>query len=191
MASNPDIEQTTGMLLQMSSGDESAAGRLMPLVYDRFRSLARSYLARKPFGIAIQPTELVHEAFLKLVDQKRVDWKCRSHFFAIGAIAMRRILVDEARSRVAQKRGGEFKRVEFDEALGIAAQTSDDLLAIEDALKRLASLDARQAKIVELRFFAGMTAEEIGSVVGLSRQSVQDQWRFARAWLRKELVQSN
>ena len=179
--------EITDVLIEISKGDQEAVSRLMPLVYDKFRALAGNYLRSQQQGHTLQPTDLVHEAYLKLVDQERVDWNGRTHFFAVGAKAMRQILVDHARGKGREKRGGGRQRVELQDQLAIATDKPEEVLAIEEALTKLAELDPRQAKIVELRFFGGMTAEEIAAVLGVSRQTVQKQWRYARAWLQWEL----
>ena len=137
--------------------------------------------------MTLQPTELVHEAYIRLVGQTRVDWKGRTHFFAVGAQAMRRILVDRARARKAEKRGGSRVRVALRENDALSMRRDEDVLVLDEALNKLEALDPRQAKIVELRFFGGLTAKEIGEVIGVSRVTVQTEWRIIRAWLRKEL----
>lgn len=177
----------TQILYRISTGDRSAADGLMPLVYDNLRRLANSLLVYEPRETTLQPTELVHEAYLKLVDQTRVNWRGRSHFFAVGAQAMRRILVDRARDRSAKKRGGSLVRVQLRDADELLVFHDDDLLALNEALANLEELDQRQARIVEMRFFGGLTGEEIGEVLGVSRKTVQTEWRIARAWLRNGL----
>ena len=179
--------EVTQVLNQVSGGDRSAADRLMPLVYDTFRSLALNYMSREKPGHTLQATDLVHEAFLKLVDQNRVDWKGRTHFFAVGAVTMRRILVDHARTKGRKKRGGNLPRVIESQELSVSIQSYEDMLALDDVLSELAQLHARQAQVVELRFFGGLTGKEIAEVLGVSRQTVQDEWRVARAWLRARL----
>jgi RNA polymerase sigma factor (TIGR02999 family) len=180
----PDArEDVTEVLAQMRDGDKRAADKLLPLVYDEFRALARHYRANH----TLQPTALVHEAYMKLVDQTRVDWQGRSHFFAVAAQAMRRILVDHARARQRDKRGGGRARVVLDEAVALSPQKDEDVLALDEALERLAKLDARQAKVVELRFFGGMNVEEVAAALGVSKRTVEGDWTFARAWLSREL----
>jgi RNA polymerase sigma factor (TIGR02999 family) len=180
-------EDVTQVLEQLRNGDKRAADKLLPLVYDEFRALARHYLAQERANHTLQPTALVHEAYLKLVDQSRVDWQGRSHFFAVAAQAMRRILVDHARSRQRDKRGGGRARVLLDEAVALSPQKDEDVLALDEALERLAQLDPRQAKVVELRFFGGMNVEEVAAALQVSKRTVEGDWTFARAWLSREL----
>jgi len=180
-------EDVTVVLEQMRNGDKNAADKLLPLVYDEFRALARHYLAQERANHTLQPTALVHEAYMKLVDQTRVDWQGRSHFFAVAAQAMRRILVDHARSRQRDKRGGGRARVILDEAVALSPQKDEDVLALDEALERLAALDPRQAKVVELRFFGGLSVEEVAEALGVSKRTVEGDWTFARAWLSREL----
>lgn len=174
-------------LHDIAAGNETEADRLMPLVYDQMRSLARSMLHQENPGHTLQPTALVNEAFLKLADQSRVNWKGKTHFFAIGAKVMRRILVDHARGRKRQKRGGGMRRITLEDDLTVSNRNDEDVLAIEEVLNKLAKLDPRQAKIVELRFFAGLTVEEVAEVLGVSKRTVESDWTMARAWLRREL----
>jgi len=180
-------EDVTEVLAQLRGGDQKAADRLLPMVYDEFRALARHYLGQERLNHTLQPTALVHEAYMKLVDQTRVDWQGKSHFFAVAAQAMRRILVDHARSRQRDKRGGGRARVALDEAVALSPQKDEDVLALDEALERLAKLDPRQAKVVELRFFGGMNVEEVAQALGVSKRTVEGDWTFARAWLSREL----
>jgi RNA polymerase sigma factor (TIGR02999 family) len=175
------------VLEEMKRGDARAADKLLPLVYDEFRALARHYLAQERANHTLQPTALVHEAYMKLVDQTRVDWQGRSHFFAVAAQAMRRILVDHARSRQREKRGGGRARVILDDDVALSPQKDEDVLALDEALQRLAKLDPRQSKVVELRFFGGMSVEEVAQALGVSKRTVEGDWTFARAWLSREL----
>jgi RNA polymerase sigma factor (TIGR02999 family) len=158
----------------------------MPLVYDQLRALAGSMLQAERPGATLQATALVNEAYLKLVDQTRVDWKGKSHFFAVGATVMRRILVDHARSKLRQKRGGGWNRVELD-AAGLKIERDEDVLAVDEALTKLQTLDPIQAKIVEMRFFAGMSVAEVAEVLNVSKRKVEYEWEMIRAWLRREL----
>ncbi|MGV3483904.1 MAG: sigma-70 family RNA polymerase sigma factor [Planctomycetaceae bacterium] len=183
-ASDDDMNE---LLTRASSGDEAAAAVLMQSLYDDFRRVAAAQLRREPPGHTLQPTALVHEAFLRLIDQRRVNWQGRSHFIAVGAEAMRRILVDHARAAQRVKRGGERRRVEWDDRLTISPRDNEDVIAVDDALNDLAMLDPRQAKIVELRFFGGMTNDEVASVLGVSRATIDRQWRAIKAWLREQL----
>ncbi|HVX10765.1 MAG TPA: sigma-70 family RNA polymerase sigma factor [Pirellulales bacterium] len=160
---------------------------LVPLVYDELRRLAAHYLRRESPGNSWQPTALVHEAFLKLAGQRRVDWQGRTHVLAIGAGAMRRILVDHAKHKGRVKRGGGLKRIQLDETTALSPERDEDLLAVDEALEKLALIDERQASIVELRFFGGLTVEEVAEVLGLSKRTVESEWTMVRAWLRREL----
>jgi len=182
-------EDVTQVLAQLRDGDQRAADKLLPMVYDEFRALARHYLGQERANHTLQPTALVHEAYLKLVDQTRVDWQGKSHFFAVAAQAMRRILVDHARSRQRDKRGGGRARVALDEAVALSPQKDEDVLALDEVLERLGKLDPRQAKVVELRFFGGMSVEEVAQALGVSKRTVEGDWTFARAWLARELRQ--
>lgn len=177
------------MLLDLSQGQKKAAEELMPLVYTEFQRLARKQLSGEGEGHTLQPTALVNEVYLKLIQQDRVDWKGKTHFFAIGAQAMRRILIDHARKRNRIKRGGDRARVEFDADLALSPGKDEDLLALEEALEKLEKLDERQARIVELRFFGGLTVAEVAEVLGVSKRTVESDWTMVRAWLRRELVE--
>ncbi len=150
--------------------------RLVPLVYDELRRLAAHYLRRESAGNSLQPTALVHEAFLKLAGQHHVDWQGRTHVLAIGARAMRRILVDHAKHKARIKRGGGLKRIQLDETTALSPERDEDLLAVDEALEKLARIDERQASIVELRFFGGLTVEEVSEVLGLSKRTVESEW---------------
>lgn len=182
---NAEVER---LLAELVAGNPDAANGLFPLVYESLRSIARNFLNREGSNHTLQPTELVHEAFLRLVNAQNVDWQGRAHFFAIGAQVMRRILVDHARRKRRQKRGGEHKRITLAEHLLVSPHRSEDVLAIEQVLERLAGLDPRQARIVELRFYGGLTVEEVAAVLGVSRRTVEAQWTAVRAWLRRELA---
>ena len=164
---------------------------LVPLVYDELRRLAARYLRRESPGNSLQPTALVHEAFLKLAEQQRVDWQGRTHVLAIGAKAMRRILVDHAKRKRRLKHGGGFRRIVLDETAALSPQRDEDLLAIDEALEKLAGIDERQATIVELRFFGGMTVEEVAETLGVSKRTVESEWTMVRAWLRRELAKDD
>ncbi|MFV1995657.1 MAG: ECF-type sigma factor, partial [Verrucomicrobiales bacterium] len=170
--------------------DKEAVNRLMPLVYDEMRALAHRYMSRESEGHTLQATELVNEAYLKLVNKDLIDWKGRTHFFAVGATTMRRILVDHARRRKRLKRGGNMRRISLDEGLALSPQKDADLLAVDDALTRLAQIDEDQAKIVEMRFFGGLTVQEVAEVLGVSKRKVEAEWTMVRAWLRRELTNS-
>jgi RNA polymerase sigma factor (TIGR02999 family) len=183
---NPST-QITQLLCQAQQGDQSVVGRLLPLLYDALHDQAERYLAREAKDHTLQPTALVHEAYLKLVDQSRVDWQGRSHFLAVGAHAMRRVLVDHARGRKRLKRGGEWQRIGLQEGIALSTGCDEDILAVDEALTKLSELDARQARIVELRFFAGMTVAEVAETLDVSKRTVEAEWTAVRAWLRREL----
>ncbi len=180
-------EQVTQILIDWSEGNGGAADRLMPLVYDELRQLARGYLQRERPDHTLQATALVHEAYLRLVDQTTITCQNRAHFLGIAARQMRRILVDHARRRRAQKRDGEWDKVEFIEAWSPSTSRSVDLIALDDALQDLAKLNPRHSQIVELRFFGGLTFEEAGEVLDVSSRTAQREWRMARAWLRRTI----
>jgi len=180
-------EDITRVLHELSAGEENAPARLMPLVYDELRRLAGRYLSRERLDHTLQPTALVHEAYLRLVDQTQVNWQNRAHFFGLAARIMRRILVDYARGHRADKRGGGLEKLSLDEALSFSKERDVDLIALDDALSDLAGLDPLQSRIVELRFFAGLTLEETAEVLGLSRSTVERDWIMAKAWLYTQL----
>ncbi|MCP3979110.1 MAG: sigma-70 family RNA polymerase sigma factor [bacterium] len=170
-----------------SAGDSSAADRLVPLIYDRLRALAGSYLKGEDCGHTLQPTALVHEAYVRMVDIDRVDWKGKTHFFAMAARQMRRILVEHARAANAQKRGAGRRRVTLHDDDALAEQNTLDLLALEQALERLSEASPRQARVAELRVFAGLQVKESAHILGVSERTIKQDWRVARAWLAREL----
>lgn len=175
------------MLQQATRGDDSAVNHLMPLVYDELRALAQSYLERERTGHTLQATALVHEAYVRLVEQDQAEWRGRAHFFAVAAQAIRRILVDYARSHQRLKRGGRRERVQVDEEVAWTGGQDLDLLALHEALEKLARLHDRQARIVELRFFGGLGLREVADLLKVSPRTVDGDWSMARAWLRREL----
>ncbi len=179
--------EVTHLLLELKRGNKSAEGELIPLVYRELRRIAAIHLRHEDPGHSLQPTALVHEAYLRLTDIKEIDWQSRSHFFAVSATVMRRILVDHARASQARKRGNGWDAVSLNEAILPSPESAPEILALDEALTRLAKLDSRQAKIVELRFFAGMSEEETGKVLTISSRTVKRDWRVAKAWLFKEL----
>lgn len=179
--------QVTQLLSNWSRGDLKAREELMPLVYDELRRLAQSYLRRERSDHTLQATALVHEAYLRLVDQSEVQWNNKGHFFAITAQAMRRILVDHARGHQAVKRGGEGEKIPLEDALAFSSDQPDKFLALDESLRRLAEVDSRQEQIVELRVFAGMSVEEIADIMKISPATVKRDWTMAKAWLSLEL----
>jgi RNA polymerase sigma factor (TIGR02999 family) len=184
----PSPQSVTQMLVDWSSGDRQALDSLMPVVYAELRRQAARYLRHERTSHPLQTTELVHEAYLRLVDQKNVRLQNRAHFFAIAAQLMRRILVDYARRRDRAKRGGSAISLHLEEGLAATPQKSDvDLLALDEALTRLAAIDVRQGQIVELRCFSGLSIEETASVLGVSLTTVKDDFNMAKAWLRREM----
>jgi RNA polymerase sigma-70 factor (ECF subfamily) len=182
----------TELLSRVSAGDEKAIERLMPLVYDELRRLAASYLRRERPGQTLQATALVNEAYIRLIAETAHNWQNRTHFLAIAALSMRQILVQRARSRHAAKRGGNPERITLDEQLlpaaGAGGPGDVDVIAIDAALDRLAELDPRQAKVVEMRYFGGLTVEETAEALDISPATVKRHWTLARAWLRRELA---
>ena len=180
-------QEATQLLLERDHRRNGAAESLMPLVYDELRLLARTYLQRESSGHTLQPTGLVHEAYLRLIDQSMTTCHDRTHFFAVAARVMRRILVDHARRARAEKRGGEWDRIEFEEALLASTGRSVDLVALDDALRELAELHPHHSQIIELRYFGGLTIEEVAEVLDVSARTVKREWRMARAWLRRAI----
>lgn len=179
--------EVTQLLRDLTHGGRDVVDQLFPLVYDELRAIAHRRLRNEPAGHTLDTGALVHEAYLKLVDQDRVDWQNRAHFFAISARAMRRILLDYAISKQAQKRGGGQGHVSLDKVVVAALERSDELIALDEALGRLGSVDARQVRVVECRFFGGMNIEETAEVLGISPATVKRDWNAARAWLNREL----
>lgn len=179
--------EVTHLLLELKRGNKEAEGLLIPLIYHELRRIAAAHLRGESRNHSLQPTALVHEAYMRLTELKKIDWQGRSHFFAVSATLMRRILVDHARAGKAYKRGEGWDAVTLDDAILPSPERGPELLALDEALTQLASFDERQAKIVELRFFAGMSEEETGEVLGISARTVKRDWRIAKAWLFKEL----
>jgi len=173
----------TGLLLAWRAGDANAFDQLFPLIYDEVRRIARCQLNREHPGHTLDSTALVHEAYFKLVDQTRVAWTDRSHFFAIAAQAMHRVLVDYARQYRAEKRGGARERVELDDGMLVVEERADTLLAVDDALTRLAQVDERLSQVVECRFFGGLTEEETAQALGVTARTVRRDWTKAKGWL--------
>jgi len=179
--------QITQLLAAWSSGDETAMDQLMPLVYGELRRIARRYMAGQRAGHTLQTTALIHEAYLKLVGQGERRWQNRAHFFGVAAQAMRHILVDYARARHADKRGGEAQAVSLDEATANAGTQAAEIVALDDALRRLAEVAPRQSRVVELRYFGGLNVEEAAEVLKVSPETVTRDWRMAKAWLLRDL----
>jgi RNA polymerase sigma factor (TIGR02999 family) len=184
---NTSPGDVTQLLLDLRLGNREANARLIPLVYQELRRIAAAHMRREHFNHSLQPTALVHEAYMRLVQISQVDWQSRAHFFCVASTEMRRILVDHARANLAQKRGGRNNTIWLDEDILAGPSKSPEVIALDDALNALAKLDDRQAKIVEMRFFAGMTEEETGEILGISVRTVKRDWRIAKAWLFKEL----
>lgn len=188
IAENPkEPGDVTRLLMKWRSGDEDALGQLMPLVHDELRRMARQFLRRERAGHTMQTTTLVNEAYLRLVDANRVDWRDRAHFFGIAAEAMRRVLVDEARKRHRQKRGGDWTRLSLDEALVVSRERELDLLALDEALDWLTERAPRKCRVVVLRFFGGLTTEETAIALGVSADTVKTDWSTAKLWLMRRL----
>jgi RNA polymerase sigma factor (TIGR02999 family) len=181
-------QEVTDLLLAWGRGDESALDRLMPAVLQELRRLARRQMRGERQDHTLQTTALVNEAYLRLIDLSRVRWQDRTHFFAMSARLMRRILVDHARSRRYQKRGGGGARLSLDDALVVSAERGADLVALDDALRALATVDERKSRVVELRFFGGLTVEETARTLQVSAETVMRDWRFAKVWLLREMT---
>jgi RNA polymerase sigma-70 factor, ECF subfamily len=185
-----EMGEVTRLIARVREGHAGASDELFARVHHELRRLAAAYMRHERPGHTLQPTALVHEAYLRLVDQREATPENRAHFFGIAAGVMRRILIDHARAKRAEKRGGDHLRVGLTDASEVAAQQSDSLIEIDRALERLQAMDARRARVVELRVFAGMTIEEIAEVTGVGPRTVDRDWRIARAWLRRELAPS-
>jgi len=183
----PSPAEVTRLLVAWRGGDAGALDRLLPLVYAELRRVAHRYMRDERPNHPLQTTALVHEAYLRLIDVTRVDWQSRNHFFAVSARLMRRILVEAARRRNADKRGGDASHVALDEAFVPAADRGADLLALDEALEHLAALAPRKARVVELRYFAGLSVKETADVIGVSVETVMRDWRMAKLWLQRDL----
>lgn len=185
---SPIPKSTTAILAEMRGGDGSAAARLLPIVYGELRAMAGHIFQRQPSDHTLQPTAVVHEAYMRLVGQEEGAWVDKAHFLAVAATAMRQVLIDHARRRRAAKRGGgERERVTLDEALDVASAAGVDVLALDDALRELAQLSERQAKVVELRVFGGLTIEECAEALHVGPTTVKSEWTIARIWLKRQL----
>jgi RNA polymerase sigma factor (TIGR02999 family) len=179
--------KVTGLLRKWGQGDEQALAELIPLVFDELHRLARKHMGHEAVGHSLQATALVNEAYMRLIDAQDVAWQDRTHFLAVSARIMRHILVDHARARRYQKRGGEVAKVAFDEALVVTNEPAQDFVALDDALKALAKFDERKCRVIELRFFGGLTVDETASVLKVSPDTVLRDWRLAKVWLQREL----
>jgi len=189
MTPDNNSHQISLLLLDWSKGDEYALEQLMPLVYEELRRMARNYMRRQPSGHTFQTTDLIHEAYLKIAGGEQPNWQSRSHFFGVAAKAMRHILVDYARSKNNRKRGGWQERVTLKENMRVTNQSSEEIVALDDALNRLAALDDRKVRVVEMKFFAGLHVAEIADVLKVSPETVKRDWSFAQTWLLRELQQ--
>ena len=187
MMQPPVNSEITQLLAHWRAGDQAALAQLMPIVYQELRRIADSYLRRERSGHTLQPTALIHEAYMRLVDQSLPQWQNRAHFFGVAAQLMRQILVEHARAQLTQKRGAGAHKVELDEALNYAPDKASELLALDDALRTLATFDERKSRLIELRYFGGLTVEETAHVMEVSTATVTREQRLAQAWLRQEL----
>jgi len=185
----PTLGEITQLLIDLGKGDRDAEARLIPLVYDELRRLANRYMRGERPDHTLQPTALVHEAYLRLIEQERVAWRNRAHFFGVAAKLMRRILVDHARARLTAKRGAAQPAVQLEDGLVFAEERSGEFVALDEALQRLAQFDPRLERIVELRFFGGLPVEETAEVLGISTRTVKRDWNAAKMWLHGEMKQ--
>lgn len=183
--------QVTRLLADWRNGDQTALERLLPLVYEELHRIAARYMRGERREHSLQTTALVNEAYMRLADYKRMQWQDRAHFFAVAAQAMRRILIDFARARRNRKRGGDAERVSLEEDIAPALDNRTDLLALNEALEQLEKMNARQARVVELRYFGGLDEKEVGHVLGIAPRTVRADWQLARAWLYKTLASGN
>ncbi len=181
-------QEISVILKDWSGGNRASADVLLALVYDELRKIASQYLRKERSGHTLQPTALVHEAYIKLIDISGINWQDRAHFFAVSANVMRHILVDHARAKLSEKRGGSAQRIELDDAISFSDKPDVDVLAVDESLKKLAEFDPQQSRIVELRFFGGLTIEETAHVVGISPATVKREWAMAKAWLHRSLM---
>jgi len=182
-----NIQEISVILKDWSEGNRASADRLLSLVYDELRKIAGQYLKKEKSDHTLQPTALVHEAYMKLIDISDISWNDRAHFFAVSANIMRHILVDHARAKLAEKRGGDAQHISLEDADSLSSETDIDLLAVDEALNELAKFDEQQSRIVELRFFGGLTIEETAHVAGISPATVKREWAMAKAWLHRKL----
>ena len=182
-ANQTDSNGVTRLLLELSNGNRDAVDALMPLIYGELRHLASNYLRRERPDHTLQPTALVNEAYLRMVDQTRANWQNRAHFFGVAAQMMRRILVDHARAHAAEKRGHDFQKLSLDENIDKAVERSEELVALDDALNNLIKIDEQKARIVELRYFGGLSVEETAEILGVTPITIKRHWRLTKAWL--------
>lgn len=187
MQDSPEPNDVTRLLLNWSEGNSSALDQLLPIVYSELRKIASGYLRKERAGHTLQPTALIHEAYLRLVDQNIPKWENRAHFYGVAARLMRQILVDHARMRGSARRGGDQKKISIENATVFSEEHAADLLAFDEALQKLNNMDERKARIIEMQSFAGMTAEETAAALGISVPTVKRDLKFARAWLKREL----
>ena len=183
--------EITGQLIAWSKGDANALEKLMPAVYDELRRMAGYYLRGEQPGHSLQPTALVHEAYLRLIDQTKVEWHNRAHFFGVAAQMMRRILIDHAKAKHRAKRGGTTPRISLDETVHFSDERAAELVALDEALQTLAGIDERKSRVVELRYFGGLTVDETATVLGISDKTVMRDWKLAKAWLYDEINRSH
>ena len=186
MNDHPHTPDATEQLAAVAAGEQGAAAALMPLVYDELRAPASAYLRHERPDHTLEPTAVVNEAFLRLIDQRKTDWKSRAHFIAVGASLIRRVLIDHARATNAAKRGGSWTRITLDRPLGKGVDHVE-MMALDEAMRKLEAADERQARVVELRYFGGLNARETAHVLGVSTRTVESDWSMAKAWLRREL----
>ena len=185
----PPPNEITERLIAWGAGDRAALDQLLPVVYQELRRMAGNYLRQENPGHTLQPTALVHEAWLRLIDQARVDWRNRAQFFGVAAQMMRRILVDHAKSKHREKRGGDAVKLSLDDAINLSRERAADLLALDDALDELTRVDERKSRVVELRYFGGFTVEEIAQILEVSPETVMRDWKLAKAWLYQQIRQ--
>ena len=188
---DPGTGNITQLLIEVTNRNSAAVDVLLPLIYDELRSLAANYLRRERSNHTLEPTALVHEAYLRMVDQTQVNWQNRAHFFGVAAQMMRRILVDHARAHNAEKRGQEFQKFSLDENIDKAIERSSDLVALDDALQALSEIDEQKGRIVELRFFGGLSIDETAEVLGVSAPTIKRQWRMAKAYLYGQVLKDS
>ena len=185
-----ESREVTQLLIQWSEGNQTALDELMPIVYEELRRMAKQHMNRQDSGHTMQATELIHEAYVKLAGNEEKDWKNRAHFFGVASKAMRHILVDYARSKNSQKRGGILQKITFVENEVVSNKKSEEIVALDDALLKLVELDERKSRVVEMKFFGGLKTDEIAQILQVSEMTIKRDWRFARNWLLKEISQN-